>query len=104
MKTVITILVDNCVSRAGLIGEHGFSALVEKGEEKFLFDTGPGTSLPHNTKKLEKDLRHLDKIIISHGHYDHTGGLKWAIQRSGEKTGGSSSPENIRETYGPKPG
>ncbi|MES0446909.1 MAG: MBL fold metallo-hydrolase, partial [Desulfobacterales bacterium] len=86
MKTVITILADNCVSRAGLIGEHGFSALIEKGDEKFLFDTGPGMSLPHNTKKLEKDLRHLDKIIISHGHYDHTGGLKWAIQRSGEKT------------------
>lgn len=86
MKTVITILADNCVSRSGLIGEHGFSALIEKGEEKFLFDTGPGASLPHNTKKLEKDLRHLDKIIISHGHYDHTGGLKWAIQRSGEKT------------------
>ena len=83
MKTTITILSDNCVEKTGLIGEHGFSALIEKGEEKFLFDTSAGTSLPHNTKILEKDLRRLDKIIISHGHYDHTGGLKWAIQRSG---------------------
>lgn len=40
MKTAITILADNCVSRTGLIGEHGFSALIEKGDEKFLFDTG----------------------------------------------------------------
>ncbi len=93
MKTIITILSDNCVGKTGLIGEHGFSALIEKGEERFLFDTSAGTSLPHNTKKLEKDLRSLDKIIISHGHYDHTGGLKWAIQRSGEKTEVVAHPE-----------
>ena len=86
MKTIITILSDNYVEKPGLIGEHGFSALIEKGEKKFLFDTSAGTSLSHNTKKLGKDLRRLDKIIISHGHCDHTGGLKWAIQRSGEKT------------------
>ena len=81
MKTVITILSENSISKQGIIGEHGFSLLIEKGEEKILFDTGPGMSLPHNLKALGKDLNGLNKVIISHGHHDHTGGLKWVIQQ-----------------------
>lgn len=83
MKTIITILSDNNVRKSGLIGEHGFSAMIEMGDEKYLFDTGAGMSLPHNLKAMGKDLSGLDKIIISHGHYDHTGGLKWAVQQAG---------------------
>ncbi|QTA92629.1 Beta-lactamase domain-containing protein [Desulfonema magnum] len=84
MKMTITILAENTVSKSGLIGEHGFSVLIERGDEKYLFDTSPGASLPHNIKRLDKNLNGLNKIIISHGHYDHTGGLKWAIEQTGE--------------------
>lgn len=48
-----------------------------------MFDTGPGMSLPLNLKVLNKDLSRLDKLFISHGHYDHTGGLKWVIRQVG---------------------
>jgi len=81
VKTVITILAENSISKPGIIGEHGFSVLIEKGDEKILFDTGPGMSLPHNLKVLGKNLNGLSRVIISHGHHDHTGGLKWVIQQ-----------------------
>lgn len=84
MKTEITILCDNSISRSGFIGEHGFSLLVERDDKKYLFDTGPGMSLPLNLKVLNKDLKGLDKVFMSHGHYDHTGGLKWVIQKAGK--------------------
>ncbi len=75
-KTQITIL---CENRAGLtkniIGEHGFSALVEKDGQKILLDTGQGLGLQPNAKALGIDLSQIDTIVLSHGHYDHTGGL-----------------------------
>lgn len=83
MPTSITILCENCTEKTGTIGENGFSALVETDEKTYLFDTGPGLSLPHNTKALKKDLSKVDKIILSHGHRDHTGGLGWAVQQTG---------------------
>lgn len=83
MTTVITILAENYVGKPGLLGEHGFGAMIESPRGQFLFDTGPGLSLPYNTEKMGIDLRGLDKIILSHGHYDHTGGLKWALEQTG---------------------
>jgi 7,8-dihydropterin-6-yl-methyl-4-(beta-D-ribofuranosyl)aminobenzene 5'-phosphate synthase len=83
MKTVITILAENYAGKSGLIAEHGFSAFIEGPRGRYLFDTGPGRSLPHNAEKLSIDLKKTDKIIISHGHYDHTGGLKWALGQTG---------------------
>jgi 7,8-dihydropterin-6-yl-methyl-4-(beta-D-ribofuranosyl)aminobenzene 5'-phosphate synthase len=83
MKTTITILCDNYVGKSGLIGEHGFCAMIERENEKYLWDTSPGMSLPHNLMVLGKNLNELKAIILSHGHYDHTGGLKWAMQESG---------------------
>ncbi|MCP4672835.1 MAG: MBL fold metallo-hydrolase, partial [Desulfobacula sp.] len=75
-KTKITIL---CENRAGvtkdIVGEHGFSALVENNGRKILLDTGQGLGLKSNAKTLGIDLGQLDTIVLSHGHYDHTGGL-----------------------------
>jgi len=82
METRITIVCDNSISRSGFVGEHGFSCLIERGDERFLFDTGPGLSLPINLKTLNKHLSGLSRIFISHGHYDHTGGLLWATQQT----------------------
>ena len=81
MTTAISILCDNNISRSGFIGEHGFSALLERKEGNYLFDTGPGLSLPLNLKALQKDLTGLHKVFLSHGHYDHTGGLKWVVEQ-----------------------
>ncbi len=79
----ITILCDNSISRSAFLAEHGFSALIERGSKKFLFDTGQGTVLPNNIKASGTELKGTDTIFISHGHYDHTGGLKWALQTIG---------------------
>jgi 7,8-dihydropterin-6-yl-methyl-4-(beta-D-ribofuranosyl)aminobenzene 5'-phosphate synthase len=75
-RTKITILCENrtCISQ-GVTGEHGFSALVEKNGEKLLLDTGQGLSLIPNAKALGIPLSDISQIVLSHGHYDHTGGL-----------------------------
>jgi 7,8-dihydropterin-6-yl-methyl-4-(beta-D-ribofuranosyl)aminobenzene 5'-phosphate synthase len=83
METTVTILSDNCISASGFIGEHGFSVLIEREGRRFLFDTGQGTALPINLEKLQKSLKGLHRVFISHGHYDHTGGLKWVLEESG---------------------
>ncbi len=83
MGTIITVLCDNSISKSGFVGEHGFSLLLERGNEKVLFDTGPGMSLPLNLKTSNNDLDGLSGVFLSHGHYDHTGGLKWVIQQVG---------------------
>ncbi|MDY6988407.1 MAG: MBL fold metallo-hydrolase [Thermodesulfobacteriota bacterium] len=75
-QTKITVLCENTAGKAmGLTGEHGFSALIERGEEKILFDTGQGMSLANNAKVLGGNLADVKTVVLSHGHYDHTGGL-----------------------------
>lgn len=82
METRITIVCDNSISRSGFVGEHGFACLIERGNRKYLFDTGPGMSLAMNLKTLNMGLNGLDRVFISHGHYDHTGGLPWVVQQA----------------------
>ena len=54
----------------------GFSALLEKGKETVLFDTGNcGTDTLSNLKTLGFDIAKLSKVVISHNHWDHTGGI-----------------------------
>jgi len=57
------------------MGEHGFSAFVETSRGNTLFDTGGGQSIVANSLTFNRDLRTVDKIFLSHGHCDHTGGL-----------------------------
>jgi 7,8-dihydropterin-6-yl-methyl-4-(beta-D-ribofuranosyl)aminobenzene 5'-phosphate synthase len=83
MKTEITILCDNYAGRPGLIGEHGFCALIEREEKRYLFDSGSGVGLASNLNLLGKDLKNIERIFLSHGHYDHTGGLEWALKETG---------------------
>jgi 7,8-dihydropterin-6-yl-methyl-4-(beta-D-ribofuranosyl)aminobenzene 5'-phosphate synthase len=60
---------------SGTLGEHGFAALVEGGGGSLLFDTGQGHTLLHNALRMNRDLRRVDQVALSHGHSDHTGGL-----------------------------
>jgi 7,8-dihydropterin-6-yl-methyl-4-(beta-D-ribofuranosyl)aminobenzene 5'-phosphate synthase len=59
----------------GLLGEHGFAALVQTSDRTLLFDTGQSISLANNARVLGIDLQSIDTVVLSHGHYDHTGGL-----------------------------
>jgi 7,8-dihydropterin-6-yl-methyl-4-(beta-D-ribofuranosyl)aminobenzene 5'-phosphate synthase len=82
-KTVkITTLSENsAIGRC--IGEWGLSILVETDGCKVLFDTGRSFTAVLNAQTLGIDLADIDKLVLSHGHYDHTGGLKDVIIRSG---------------------
>jgi 7,8-dihydropterin-6-yl-methyl-4-(beta-D-ribofuranosyl)aminobenzene 5'-phosphate synthase len=75
----ITVLADNYVAAPGLLGEHGLSMLIEADDKRILFDTGQGRVLLDNLAALGIALAPLDAIVLSHGHYDHTGGLPDAL-------------------------
>jgi 7,8-dihydropterin-6-yl-methyl-4-(beta-D-ribofuranosyl)aminobenzene 5'-phosphate synthase len=65
-------------------GEHGFSAFIETDRGNYLFDTGSGHSIVPNSLILNKDLRSIQKIFLSHGHFDHTGGLPEVLKVKGK--------------------
>ena len=71
----ITVLSDNTVAARAARGEHGLAFWIETGENCLLFDTGQGLVLADNAQALRVDLDAVDTIVLSHGHYDHTGGL-----------------------------
>ncbi len=72
----ITCLVNNFSINENLKDEHGLSFYIEKNNKKILFDTGMGEALFQNAKELNINLKDIDYVILSHGHNDHTGGLK----------------------------
>lgn len=82
----ITILCENAVGPiSGTLGEHGFSALVEWQDGSLLWDTGQGFTLLHNAQRMNKDLHSLQQVALSHGHYDHSGGLLPLLRTCGPK-------------------
>lgn len=84
MKAIITVLCENTVGARFGTGEHGFSAFIETGAGNYLFDTGNGFSIIRNALLWRKDLASIKKIFLSHGHYDHTGGLPDVLGLRGE--------------------
>ncbi|HBA87755.1 MAG TPA: MBL fold metallo-hydrolase [Geobacter sp.] len=86
MTCRIKILCDNSAgSISGTLGEHGFAALVQQGDQTLLFDTGAGQTLLLNAQRMNVDLRSVEQVVLSHGHYDHAGGLWPLLQSCGPK-------------------
>jgi len=77
----ITVLADNHAAY-GLDAEHGFSLWVETEGQKILFDTGQGEDMPRNAEALGIDIGAADRILLSHGHFDHTGNVPYALERA----------------------
>jgi len=73
----VTTMVENSVSMGvGLIAEHGLAFLIKSDDHTLLFDTGQGMALAHNAGVMNIDLKSVDTLVLSHGHYDHTGGIR----------------------------
>ena len=72
----VTMLLDNIAADPRLVAEHGLSLYLETGDHKILFDAGQSSAFAENAEKLGVDLREVDFAVLSHGHYDHGGGLE----------------------------
>ena len=81
-EAIVLLLADNMAAEPRMETEHGLSFWVAVDGKNILFDTGQGTALPGNAASLGIDLRRIDAIALSHGHYDHTGGLEHVFERS----------------------
>ncbi|NQU25134.1 MAG: MBL fold metallo-hydrolase [Candidatus Nealsonbacteria bacterium] len=79
----VTVLVENTARGADVLGEHGLAFWIEVDRRRILFDTGQGKVLRHNAKCLEISLDTAETVVISHGHFDHTGGLKDLLDVTG---------------------
>ena len=79
-----TVVCENSAGPVpGILGEHGLSVLIEQDSTTLLFDTGQGKSILNNLECLQKGPGSISAIVLSHGHYDHTEGLKQVLQRCG---------------------
>ncbi len=82
----LAIICENTVGRPiSACGEHGFACLVKTPAGTWLFDTGGGETLLANLTALEYDAHQIDGIILSHGHYDHCGGLLPLLKAVGSR-------------------
>lgn len=76
----VTILYDAFGTSATMIKDWGFSALVEHGGKRILFDTGNNPAIfAQNVKAADVDLTQLDFVVLSHRHLDHTAGLAYLL-------------------------
>jgi 7,8-dihydropterin-6-yl-methyl-4-(beta-D-ribofuranosyl)aminobenzene 5'-phosphate synthase len=72
---IIKVLMENTTIDNNFLTEHGLSLYIETKAHKIFFDTGQSGGFLENAKKLGVAISEVDTVFISHGHYDHTGGL-----------------------------
>lgn len=81
MVTITTLVDNHAVAGTGLEAEHGFSCVIDVGGKRILFDTGGSDMFIRNAQRLGIDLGSIDHLAISHGHWDHAGGVVPLLQQ-----------------------
>ena len=99
----IKILVENKTYCSDILAEHGLSIYIEAAGHKILFDAGATDIVIHNAEKMNVDLSDVDTAVVSHGHYDHTGGFP-AFCRINDKAQIYIHRNAFRESYALKDG
>ena len=92
-------LVENKTEHSGMLAEHGLSIYIEADDKKILFDAGASDILLHNAKVMDVELKDVDFAVVSHGHYDHTGGFP-AFCALNEKAPVYLHKNGFRDSYG----
>ena len=90
---LIKILVENTSISKELGSEHGLSLYIETKKHKIMFDVGASDLFLQNAKGLDVNIADIDFLVISHGHYDHGGGLKTFLEEN--KIGRASCRERV---------
>ncbi|WP_303850323.1 MBL fold metallo-hydrolase [Seleniivibrio woodruffii] len=93
----IKIIADNYVDSTGLLAEHGFSCLITAKGKTILFDTGQGDGFINNIRRM--NITYADCIVLSHGHYDHTGGLSKHLAECASISGDIYASKYIFENH-----
>ena len=104
MELRITTLSENTAGLGNFLGEWGLSILVETDGPNILFDTGQSISASHNADILGIDLSQIDKIVLSHGHFDHTGGLRQVLRKIGKEIEIIAHPDMWQAKYASREG
>ncbi len=77
MAVTITVLIENSPGSDKLLRyEHGFSVFIETDTSCILFDTGQSGAFLDNARRMGVDVSRADYVVLSHGHYDHSGGFR----------------------------
>ncbi|MBN1188754.1 MAG: MBL fold metallo-hydrolase [Dehalococcoidales bacterium] len=100
----LTTLSENTAGQGQLLAEWGLGLLIESSDATVLLDTGAGDSLVHNADVLGIDLRRIDKIVLSHGHSDHTGGLRSLLTRMRKEVEIIAHPDALEGKYSRREG
>ena len=100
----VRILCENTARGPWVLGEHGWAVWLDALHGHYLFDTGQGKTLLHNAMHLGVDLALLEAILLSHHHYDHTGGLLDVLLTLGARRGRReipvlSHPDLFKDSY-----
>lgn len=106
MKSVeITVLVEDTVHEARMRAEHGLSLYIDAGGYRILFDTGASALFLGNAKNLGLHLNDLEALVLSHNHYDHTGGVEFLIDLCSGAPSIFAHPKTFNQSYAkPKAG
>jgi 7,8-dihydropterin-6-yl-methyl-4-(beta-D-ribofuranosyl)aminobenzene 5'-phosphate synthase len=100
----ITALSENTAGMGNFLGEWGLSVLIETDTDNVLMDTGASISAVHNAESLGIDLSTVNKIVLSHGHYDHTGGLRDVLRKTRKEIGIIAHPDIWQAKYSRREG
>lgn len=100
MATRVMVLVENTAGAMFRVrAEHGLAFFVEHDGHAFLFDTGQRGTVVENARVLGVDLGRIEAILLSHGHYDHTGGLRAVLEELGRGISVYGHPDVFSSHY-----